>query len=434
MFIRYLFILSILLISCENNSKSGLEAEIDALNSIEKQAEFLIKIQSLDQEIRNELNENEVKFGAQSQQAKESLKKMSILDEENLEKIECYIKTYGHPSIKLHGREAVFAPYLVYHHHSSLEIRETGFKHLYKAQKKGDLNADNLAFYLNRTYYIVYNGKRINWEGPYTVEEELDTLYKSLNLMPIIEEINESMNEGNKMNSLGLLGGTSWHSTIDYYKAINQQVNDFHGDNTNSPLLIYTLNQSKIHKHQVDNEWDKIAEMFIEGAGKLEAAGAEKLMFCANTPHKIFNKVQEKIKTPIIHIADATANEIKKKGINKVLFLGTKYTMTEPFVMERIAANNIEVLAPEKLEVVEELHRIIIEELTYSNILDESKAYVLEVIEAYRKKGVEGVILGCTEFPLMIFPEDLEIPIFNTTEIHANAGVEFILENIRNHE
>lgn len=230
------------------------------------------------------------------------------------------------------------------------------------------------------------------------------------------------------MRSLGLIGGTSWHSTIDYYKTINQQVNDFHGDNTNPPLLVYTLNQSKIHKNQIENKWNEIADMFIEACSKLEAAGAEMLMFCANTPHKIYHKVQEHIATPILHIADATSQEIKKQHINKVLFLGTKYTMTESFVTDRIASNDINVVSPIKEDEINELHRIIIEELTYGKIKEESKEYVLEIISRSIDNGVRGVVLGCTEFPLMIHANDVDIPIFDTTKIHAKAGVNFILQ------
>ena len=232
----------------------------------------------------------------------------------------------------------------------------------------------------------------------------------------------KQITENKGMNTLGLIGGTSWHSTIEYYKSINQQINDHYGNNTNPPLLVYTLNQAEIHKNQRDNNWGNIADMLYEGAKSLENAGAEKLMFCANTPHKVYHDVQKRIETPIIHIADATAQSIKKKGLTKVCFLGTKYTMTEPFIKDRIANNGIEVLAPNNMEMVDELHRIIIEELTYGTIVPESKEYVLKVINGFAKKGAQGVILGCTEFPLMIFEEDLDIPIFNTCLLYTSPS------------
>lgn len=233
----------------------------------------------------------------------------------------------------------------------------------------------------------------------------------------------------NTMNRLGLIGGTSWHSTIEYYKYINEAVNEHFGNNTNPPLMVFTVNQAEVHKYQTENKWDNIADLFIEGGKRLEAAGAEKVMFCANTPHKIYNQVEKELNIPILHIADATADAIKSQNIDKVCFLGTKYSMKEDFITQRIKDNGIEVLVPTQDNVIEELHRIIIEELTYGNILPESKKYVIDVIESFIAKGAKGVILGCTEFPLMIDNEDLSIPIFNTTEIHALAGVQFILEN-----
>ena len=233
------------------------------------------------------------------------------------------------------------------------------------------------------------------------------------------------------MKRLGLIGGTSWHSTIEYYRHINQSVNTYFGNNTNPPLMVYTMNQAKIHKYQLENNWVEIGHILIEGGQSLQKAGAEKLMFCANTPHKVFEQVQNQLDTPILHIADTTADKIIEMDVDSVCFLGTKYTMTEDFIKSRIANQGIEVLAPIKLEVIEELHRIIIKELTYGNIDADSKKYVLEVIQSFIGQGVKGVILGCTEFPLMINESDLKIPIFDTTKIHAEAGVNFILQEFK---
>ncbi|WP_372755853.1 aspartate/glutamate racemase family protein [Labilibaculum sp.] len=233
------------------------------------------------------------------------------------------------------------------------------------------------------------------------------------------------------MRKLGLIGGTSWHSTIEYYRYINESVNAHFGDNTNPPLLVYTLNQSLVHRFQVESNWDGIAELLIETARSLEKAGAESVMFCANTPHKVYTTVEAEINIPIIHIADATSEAIKSKKVNKVCFLGTKYSMLEDFITQRIENQNIEVLVPQTNQIIEELHRIIQKELTYGTILPESKKYVISVIQNLVDSGAEGVVLGCTEFPLMIKEADLEIPIFNTTEIHAKAGVNFILKDLK---
>lgn len=227
------------------------------------------------------------------------------------------------------------------------------------------------------------------------------------------------------MKTLGLLGGTSWHATLEYYRHINQAVNNYYGDNTNPPLIVYTLNQSRIHHYQKISNWEAIAAMLIKASLNLEKAGAQTVMFCANTPHKVYQQVQQEINVPILHIADATAQAIQAQQINKVCFLGTKYSMQEDFVTQRIASTGIQVYTPQDAAVIQELHRIIQEELTYGNILPASKKYVIDVIHSFQ---TQGVILGCTEFPLMLKEADLNIPIFNTTTIHAQAGVQYILD------
>lgn len=229
------------------------------------------------------------------------------------------------------------------------------------------------------------------------------------------------------MKTLGLIGGTSWHSTIDYYRYINERVNTHFGDNTNPPLLIYNLNQSLIHQYQIVSNWNAIAELLIKAGKSLQNAGAESLMFCANTPHKVYNSVASQMNIPIIHIADATANAINLKGLKKVCFLGTKYTMEEDFVTQRIRENGIEVIVPENKIIIEELHRIIQKELTFGIITSKSKEFIMKVIGSLVNLGAEGVVLGCTEFPLIIKEDNLEISVFNSTKIHANSGVEFIL-------
>lgn len=233
--------------------------------------------------------------------------------------------------------------------------------------------------------------------------------------------------EDQNMRMLGLIGGTSWHSTAEYYKYINQAVNTHFGDNTNPPLLLFNLNQSQVHQYQIDDNWTGVADLIIDGAVRLEKAGAESLIFCANTPHKVFETVQSSVAVPIIHIADATARAIQRQNIHKVCFIGTKFTMQEDFITGRMARHGIEVLAPEEPDIITELHRIIQKELTFGQVTDASKTYVLSTLQAMIDKGAEGVILGCTEFPLMISDKDLALPIFNTTEIHSNAATRYIL-------
>lgn len=231
------------------------------------------------------------------------------------------------------------------------------------------------------------------------------------------------------MRTLGLIGGTSWHSTQDYYRIINEATNEHFGNNTNPPLILYNMNQAAVHQYQREDDWDAIAELFAGAAKRLVDAGAQAVMFCANTPHKIYGQVEQSVNVPILHIADATASTIKAKKIDAVGFLGTKFSMSQPFVVSRIARHDIEVYVPEEKDEQEELHRIIQKELTFGKVEPESKEYVLDSIAKMVARGAKGIVLGCTEFPLMIFENDLEIPIFNTTEIHALAAVEFVLNS-----
>lgn len=229
------------------------------------------------------------------------------------------------------------------------------------------------------------------------------------------------------MRKFGLIGGTSWHSTIEYYRTINQAVNEHFGDNTNPPLLVYTMNQSAVHQYQRDNNWDAIAQGFAEAGKSLQQAGAEAVMFCANTPHKIFNEVEAQLDVPMLHITDATSEAIKAQNLSRVCFIGTKYSMMEDFLLNRFSQHHIDVLAPTDTNEINELHRIIQKELTFGEIKPASKQYVLDSISRMLEKGAEGVVLGCTEFPLMLSQDDLTVPIFNTTIIHSQAAVEFIL-------
>ena len=230
-----------------------------------------------------------------------------------------------------------------------------------------------------------------------------------------------------QMKRLGLIGGTSWHSTIEYYRIINQTVNDHFGNNTNPPLLLANLNQANIHRLQIENNWQGVAELIIDGAKRLESAGAQAIVLCANTAHKCYDNVSQAIAIPIIHIADATKHAIQKQGLNSVCFIGTKFSMEENFVKDRIGRDGIEVLVPSEKATIEELHRIVQQELTFDRIIPTSKQFVTDAINAMVQRGAQGVVLGCTEFPLMFEQEDLNIPIFDTTQIHAAAAAAFTL-------
>ncbi len=230
-----------------------------------------------------------------------------------------------------------------------------------------------------------------------------------------------------QMKCLGLIGGTSWHSTIQYYRTINQTVNDYFGDNTNPPLLLANLNQANLHQLQGENNWQGVADLIIDNAQRLQSAGAQAIVLCANTPHKCYDTVSKQIKIPILHIADATKNAIQSQGLTSVCFIGTKFSMQENFIKNRIIRDGIQVIVPSDPTVIEELHRIVREELCLGQVIASSKQYVIDAIDEMVQQGAQGVVLGCTEFPLMIRPDDLKIPIFDTTSIHATAAAKFTL-------
>lgn len=229
------------------------------------------------------------------------------------------------------------------------------------------------------------------------------------------------------MKRLGLIGGTSWHSTVEYYATINQVVNDHFGNNTNPPLVLASVNQAEVHRCQRNDDWSGVAAIFIEAAGALERTGVDAISFCANTPHKIYNEVLAEISVPLIHIADVTATAILDRGIDSVCMIGTRYSMTDSFLTDRIASHGIKVHTPDDQAAIEELHRIIQHELTYHEILPSSKQYVTDQIRVMADQGAKGVILGCTEFPLMFAKGDSPIPSFDTTDIHARALAAFVL-------
>lgn len=237
----------------------------------------------------------------------------------------------------------------------------------------------------------------------------------------------DSVKKSPTMKRLGLIGGTSWHSTVQYYSVINQVVNDHFGDNTNPPLVLFNVNQAKVHEHQKAGNWAAVAEIFIDAAKCLEQADVEVISFCANTPHKVYDQVCDEIDVPVLHIADTTAVPIRRAGLKKVAFIGTLYSMQDDFITGRLAAEEIDVIVPDNSAVLEKLHRIIQQELTFNQVLPESKRWVIQQMQSLIDDGAQGIVLGCTEFPLMLKPQDLTVPIFDTTEIHALAAADYVL-------
>jgi aspartate racemase len=231
-----------------------------------------------------------------------------------------------------------------------------------------------------------------------------------------------------ELKMLGLIGGTAWYSTVDYYRYINEAVNDAYGNNTNPPLLLYNMNNAKIQELQAKGQWDEIASLFSQAAARLRAGGAQAILFCANTSHKVYPQVARTLDVPILHIGDATGVAIRTSGLKKVGLIGTKYTMEDRFMVDWLKEHyGIETLVPNSASAGQELQRIIHEELDRGIFKPESKKYVFEQMEELRKRGAEGVVLACTEFPLIIKQRDFALPIFDTTRLHSQMAVDFTL-------
>jgi aspartate racemase len=230
------------------------------------------------------------------------------------------------------------------------------------------------------------------------------------------------------MKTIGLIGGTSWASTVDYYRTINQLVNKRLGGLHSAKLFLYSLDLDEFINNLGANNWDKIANDFISIAGKLEAAGATCIVMCANTPHVVADIVQGKINIPIIHIADATAKAVTEKKIKDVALLGTKFTMENGFFQERLINLGIQTLVPNEGDR-EFIHDTIFSELEKGIFIKQTKERYLSIIDEMSQRGAKGVIFGCTEIPMIIKPEDCNIETFDTTIIHATAATDFALSS-----
>lgn len=229
------------------------------------------------------------------------------------------------------------------------------------------------------------------------------------------------------MKIIGLIGGISWVSTADYYKLINQGINDKLGGLNFSECLIYSFNYADIKKNNENNDWDATFSLLLKGCQFLKQGGAEAIVLCANTMHFIADRLEKEINLPIIHIATVTATEIQKQGLKKVGLLGTKFTMELDFFKDKLSAKGIEAIIPQSEEDRDFLHTTIFEELGKGIVTEETKKRYLAIANQLIKEGAEGIILGCTEIPLVIKPEDIAVPVFDTALIHSNAAVDFQL-------
>lgn len=223
------------------------------------------------------------------------------------------------------------------------------------------------------------------------------------------------------MKTIGLIGGMSWESTVTYYRIINETIKDRLGGLHSAKCILYSVDFDEIERYQSSGEWGKSAAVLVEAAQALEKAGADFIVICTNTMHKVAPDISERIHIPILHIADMTAIALKKAAIGTVGLLGTKYTMLEDFYKAVLMDNDIEVVIPDN-EDIETVNRIIYDELCLGIISEESKNTYLKIISKLSKEGAQGIILGCTEIGLLIKQSDTDIPIFDTTLIHAEQA------------
>lgn len=228
------------------------------------------------------------------------------------------------------------------------------------------------------------------------------------------------------MKTIGLIGGMSWESTIPYYRIINEEVKNKLGGLHSAKIILYSVEFDEIEKCQSNNEWEKSGEILGKAAQVIEAAGADFLLICTNTMHKVVPQIAAKIRIPVIHIADATADVLVRNNIRCVGLLGTKYTMTQDFYKKRLTDRGIDVLIPEQGDI-ETVNKIIFNELCLGKIKEGSRVIFQKIIRKLGENGAEGVILGCTEIGLLISQSDVDIPVFDTTMIHAKKAAELAL-------
>jgi len=229
------------------------------------------------------------------------------------------------------------------------------------------------------------------------------------------------------MKTVGLIGGMSWESTVTYYQLLNEGVKNALGGLHSAKVLLYSVDFFEVEALMSRGEWDKAADLLGGVAARLEQAGADMILICTNTLHRVAPEVQSRIHVPLVHIAEAAAEALVARGISRVGLLGTKYTMTLDFYRDKLIERGIEVLIPEG-DDIDLVNRVIFDELCLGIVKEDSRAEYLRVIESLQQRGAQGILLGCTELGLIVSSEDVSLPLFDTTIIHAQKAVELALK------
>ncbi len=232
------------------------------------------------------------------------------------------------------------------------------------------------------------------------------------------------------MQTIGLLGGMSWESSIEYYRIVNERIQQRLGGLHSARCLMFSVDFGEIEPLMTAGHWDEITERLVQAARSLELAGADLLVICTNTMHKLAPQIQEAVGIPLLHIADAAGARIRAAGLGHVALLGTRATMVEPFYRQRLERNyGLQVSVP-SAEEIEDIDRVIFEELCRGRIESASKSRYLQIMERMVAEGAQGVILGCTEIGLLVGNADFPVPMFDTATIHAEAAVDFALQEL----
>lgn len=232
------------------------------------------------------------------------------------------------------------------------------------------------------------------------------------------------------MKTIGLLGGMSWESSQSYYRLLNEGIKSRLGGLHSARVILYSVDFAEIEALQHQGDWESTANILAEAARSTEAAGADFLMIGTNTMHRVAPEIAEAINIPLLHIADATAQALQNDGVNRVGLLGTRFTMEQAFYRSRLEQAGIEVLVPNEAQR-NDIHRIIYEELCQGQVLSDSRDNYLATVDSLAHQGAQAVILGCTEIGLLVRPSDTSVPLYDTTEIHADAAVRLALGEIQ---
>lgn len=230
------------------------------------------------------------------------------------------------------------------------------------------------------------------------------------------------------MKTIGLIGGMSWESSIEYYRIINERVNRKLGGLHSAKIIMFSLNFYEIEQLQNQGRWGEATDIIVNVSKKLENAGAELILICTNTMHMMANQVESNIKVPLLHITDVLAEEIKSKGLKKIGLLGTKFTMEQDFYKKILKDHGIEVIVPKEDERTL-VNKIIYDELCVGKIIDSSRQRLIIIIRELVKMGAEGIALACTELPLLIRQKDTNVIVFDTCRLHAEKAVEIALHS-----